>query len=355
MYRVTCPSCGRHLRMSRDIRQAKMKCRYCGGVFVGTTRPTADVAGQPAGPAQPPASDAFPRQPRHEDRTGESPGHVPIRPRSPILSVVIAIVGLGILVSGGWYVLQNWTRLSGKSARPGAMSQPAETSRPASRLAMPVATAPSEEPLPPESAPAASPEGESSQIAVLECGRLEGMENESATFIGRYRNNYPHGLKWVQIVVTVMNAKGAINQVSSEKYENIPAGWEGQFTASADYRFESGMRISNVSVYSRPAEKLTGWELKGWSHDVNEDDELKIKGVASNRTSGKLKDVSVCCDFFTKQGVYAGSARGVFPGGQTSLSPGQEAPFEILFDPKLAGYSASLLDMPVPRFVGTME
>lgn len=54
MYVVTCPHCRRRLRMSREVHQAKMKCRYCGNVFEGSTEPMAAPSPAPPRPDQAP-------------------------------------------------------------------------------------------------------------------------------------------------------------------------------------------------------------------------------------------------------------------------------------------------------------
>lgn len=89
MHTVTCPHCNRSLRVSDDVIQAKMKCRYCGAIFVGSTRDDG------ASPPQAGITDAAKRRPRpikHEAsplpsprptvhaRSAEPPGEVTSAP-----------------------------------------------------------------------------------------------------------------------------------------------------------------------------------------------------------------------------------------------------------------------------------
>jgi hypothetical protein len=49
MYTITCLHCNRSLRIREDVGKTKMKCRFCGAIFVGSTR----QAPAPAQPARP--------------------------------------------------------------------------------------------------------------------------------------------------------------------------------------------------------------------------------------------------------------------------------------------------------------
>ncbi len=55
MYTITCLHCDRTLRIREDVGKTKMKCRFCGAIFVGSTQPQeAPPIVQPARAADPP-------------------------------------------------------------------------------------------------------------------------------------------------------------------------------------------------------------------------------------------------------------------------------------------------------------
>lgn len=99
MYLVDCPNCGRSLRMKRAVAEAKLKCRYCRAVFVGSTRLSPEVTPHvetlPV-PAPRPEASSYHRLPKR---------------RVPPLLLILTVFGLiGAILLGVWlyhYVQQN--------------------------------------------------------------------------------------------------------------------------------------------------------------------------------------------------------------------------------------------------------
>lgn len=328
--------------MHRAVREAKLKCRYCQAVFTGTTRLAPE--------ALPPDATL----PVHAPRATEPPKVYPLptRRRSmlPVAILLAGLIGLAIVGVLFYQKYQHQQKNADAPASPVAapiQAPPVVKTPPATTLA-PVA------PQPPTKKPAAAnePEDAGPEIEVTECVQLEGQTEESTTFVGAYINNLPYAFKWLQVVVTITREDGKITQIPSGRFENIPAGWEGRFSIDASFRLKPGMRISDTLARGVKAERMQGWELKNWDLEVTDEDAIKITGVATNTTKQSLVKLIVWCDFFTKQGVYVGSAQGTFRQDDKTLGPQQDTVYDIHFDPKEAGYSARLLADPKPRLLG---
>lgn len=341
--------------MKRAITEAKLKCRYCQAVFIGTTRLAPEVlppdATLPVHVPQPEMAARYHRLPKR---------------RWSAVQAGLVLLGLaGAVVLGAWlyhYYQQRQSAVSPSPAtQPAAPSTPPETSvavpLPAGESqASPAESAIGEESVASENSTAVPAEERkkiASPVEVVECARLDGPEEASATFVGTFENHSDAVLRSVQVVVTISRQDEKIMQASSHKYEAIPPHWRGRFSADADFRFEPGMRIAWVEANSDPAPELRGCAVDDVNTDVNDDDTLHVTGEAKNATKQPLVNPVVRCDFFTRQGLYVGSALGTLEKNVSTLAPGESAAYDIHFDPKQAGSSSRLLAEPQPRLLGT--
>lgn len=351
MYLVDCPNCGRSLHMKRAVSEAKLKCRYCQAVFIGSTRLASDAA--PPEPAEPALqAEASPTEP-----TEKAPPVRPRRrPRRSAWPAVIALIGLAAAVVLGAWAYHNYRQR--QPLAPTSQPAPAGVTTPQNAPAKPAVVAPSppaEEPPAPEPPVEKEDQEQTKAIHVIECARLEEPDEASATFVGKYENSASEPLRWVQVAVTVKQADGKLLRAFSEKYKNIPPGWEGQFSIEADFRFEPGMRIVETLAQSEPAPGTRGWALKRWRRDIADEKAVRITGEATNTTDQPLADPVVLCDFFTRRGVYVGSVRGKFRSDVQTLAPGETATYDVFFDPQTAGSFLALLDEPQLRLLGTTK
>lgn len=346
--------------MKRTVSEAKLKCRYCQAVFTGSTRlsPEASPAGEtlpvPSAPA-----DVTPRYRRLSTR------------RRTIWPAVIVILGLaGAVVLGAWL---HHKYQKEQSAAPTTTTAPkivkmtyrvptnSDTTAPAADESPPAEEPnPAEEPAPAtESVPDAASEQQAEEqedpIEVIQCARLPGPAEASATFVGTYKIHSPQAWQWVQFEITIARTDGKIARITTQKYKNIPTGWRGRFHADAAFRFEQDMRIDKVEAKGEPDPNLQGWALNDWDSKITTDDKIHITGEAKNTANQSLSQPVVCCDFFTKQGLYVGTAKGALRGGVQTLNPGDSATYDIQFDPKQAGSSSRLLADPTPRLMGTTK
>ncbi|MBN1554115.1 MAG: hypothetical protein JXA11_05170 [Phycisphaerae bacterium] len=326
--------------------EAKLKCRFCQAVFTGSTRLAPEVL--------PPESTLPVHAPQPKDIPYIRPLKMRRRSALPAGIVILGLAGVAILAAWLYHNVKQ-SQTSPPTANPPAAVTPSPEAPPA----VTPKTEPAEEPTPASDAPntedADKPQAQSRDVEVIECARLSGPAEASATFVGEYENTSSQALRWVRIIVTIHRPDGKIMQALSNQYENIPPRWRGRFSVDASFRFEPGMRITKAEARSQPAPDMRGWALTDWTKDITDEDTLKLTGLASNTTDQTLTKLVVWCDFFTKQGEYVGSAQGTFRQNGKALIPNESVTYDIHFDPKEAGFSSPLLADPRPRLTGTVK
>lgn len=331
--------------MKRALTEAKLQCRFCQTVFVGSTRLAPEVLPPeitlPVPVPHPAEAEFFP------------PASLRRRPVWPAGLTLLGLAAAAVLGAWLYHHLRGGVLVRSPVGSPAVASRPVART-PANTVASPAGTA-SPAPAAGVSSPRPKADGPSVRaVEILRCAPLEGPDEASATFVGAYENRSPHVLRWVRIAVTVARADGKIAQVSSEKYENIPPGWRGHFSIDAAFRFEPSMRIAAVEARSDFDPQAAGWAPPGgWNLEVTDEGAIHLTGETANPTRQTLEKLIVWCDFFTKQGVYVGSAQGTFRRERTTLAPGETVVYDLHFDPREAGCAAPLLAEPRPRFVGT--
>ncbi len=344
--------------MKRAITEAKLKCRYCQTVFTGSTRLAPEVL---------PPEITLPVHVPQPEMT--APPYHPLPRRRPAAwQAGVVLLGLACaVVLGAWgyhyYQKQRQPVVSpNPSASSSALNPSQTTTTDLASAGSTASEAATGENLSPRGEAAQGAAGDdaavkdttqSHPVEVVEYNRLEGPEEASASFVGTYENHSPDVLRSVQVVLMVSRQDEKVMPVASEVYEAIPPGWRGQFSADADFKFEPGMRIGWVDVKCDPAPGLRGCRVEDAEMTVNDDETVRVTGVAKNTTDQPFVNPVVRCDFFTKQGLYVGSALGTFDAPVQTLAPGEGAAYVISFDPTQAGSSGRLIGQPQPRLLGT--
>lgn len=115
MHAVRCSKCLNLLKLSRQVTNAKMKCKMCGTIFVASSEEVPDetpVAEAPAGGAGPiPLGPAAP--PPQPGAEGEQVEEIPPLVRKPSLLPLIVVISLSVLgivvIIMSWHIRANPT------------------------------------------------------------------------------------------------------------------------------------------------------------------------------------------------------------------------------------------------------
>src|SRR5262249_23593512 len=112
--RMTCPSCGKHLRIPPELQGRKLKCPRCQTRLTTpvdprrppTTTAEAGSAGTTTAPAAPPPPSVPTARARQGDTVGEPPRSAPPPPVAPVVpmpprrgSPVLLAVGIGVMLT----------------------------------------------------------------------------------------------------------------------------------------------------------------------------------------------------------------------------------------------------------------
>lgn len=293
MYAVRCPHCKRILKLKRPVEQAKMKCRSCGGIFLGTTTQVAESAAaaatRPAAPA-PAASDpaaelaaAGARASAHDPFGPAPPGRQPdeaakpeeplLRPRRqaqwPAIVVGAGVVGVIILVIVARYYFMHPRVQVREGDRKGPLIYDRRDIRgeherhiqelkdqrenPAGARQAPPPPSPSVRPPPPgapdvgpgsSAPPRAPPDSSTAQRAPPEAGPrgdpkitqlsaiLEDRDAEigASYLVGQIRSSYEHPLRSVRVEVMAYDNDGKMVAKGTFVCRYVPAAGEARFS-----------------------------------------------------------------------------------------------------------------------------
>ncbi len=197
--------------------------------------------------------------------------------------------------------------------------------------------------------PDAAPAG----IRLINVEQLPEDPTQMPTWVGRYVNDTRKTLARAWIELVIENARGQVRLLRSPTFEYLPPGWQGRFSIMADFQMTSDMRVkSKAGRAERGPGNVLALELGQEPYERLSEDELKIVALAKNTSQQTLHQPVVLCDFFSKTGLYLGSAKADWREDVQMLRPGQSALYELLFTPDEAGFSVMLVDAPRPRLAG---
>jgi hypothetical protein len=381
MYHVTCPHCQRQLSLKREVDRAKMKCRFCGAIFVGSTKASASPASEPVkvapvqdkppvtaeplevAPAQnePPVTAApevapRPRQEPAVPRTAaQGASRPPLKPQPtaparpaasgtsrravgprpihaknsalPIVGVIAGLLAIAVVIIA--VVLH-----SKRSETPPASDQKSADAQAAGsdntaeaaveRTPPPLTPTEDEPPIYENETPAERslpPRPEGTAVQVISFERLPEHAGASNTFCGTFANNSDTTLRVVYFY-TVLEAPGGARMTlrSNTGLQYIPPNYNGSFSIRAKTPLPDGVKILDTYGIGTPAEeKLVGWPLAFRRGLADDGQVIEITGTAVNRRNTPLMDVMVWCDFYSLSGEYVGSAKGSLRRNATSL------------------------------------
>ena len=96
---------------------------------------------------------------------------------------------------------------------------------------------------------------------------------------------------------------------------------------------------------------VIGLDLNSCTRLPDDDGAVILIGLAENNGNETLRDILVACDFFTVNGVYAGTARAKLKGDVTKLAAGEKVKYAIVFPASDAGFNPSRIKFAPPRLL----
>jgi len=370
MYGVKCPKCSRLLKLALPVENARLKCRGCGAVFVGSTEIMAD----PVGPAPPAPHAAHPAAAHH-------PPHR--RKKSPVgLIVVLVLTGVGVPFGGyaiwyysthhyyefrdeygqiqvsGRFTTQEGERLQAKYKQE---AEEREAARDRDLLAR-RGVEPGGTPGGTSSGGGSEPSGPVRPVRALvkvppadpqvtvAVAYSPGQEDAlgQGVICGTVTNHHAETIALAQVCVAFYDAEGQALLLRTTEMRILPTGLAVPFSVryrkpevpidkiaglASEVRRDASMLACEVARN----EVLTSPEPAGTV--------VILKGKTVNRTGQDLRDVKVRCDFFNAQGELLDSAEGTVETLEgkpaTGLRAGQRAMFTVRLD---AGDKEYLVD-----------
>jgi hypothetical protein len=395
MYVVQCPKCHATLKLDKQV-TAKFKCSKCATIFQGTSAPADGPAAAPQRPQQPAAA---PRPAAPAARPA-----VVVRQRTnPVPVILVCVFGFALLVFMVVFIynlatpkaeirddkgrllsvvskddavrFQKEQEEAAKAAATGTSvvvrrpSEPAGPSR--SDPYAPTITPqrggglPGElgtaAPVVPASAPSAAPPaakpgklGDAS-IVVVPSGEVANPTDTGGYIVGMLTNNNAHVLKTVSVSIRFQDDKGNVKASPSAQLEMIPP--RGTVRFSVPYGTLSAEEIKTYDSYAKgepAASDLTGWVIDSSDTQTikREGGTVIVTGRTRNTTGARVSNAKVYCDFFTRDGIYAGSAVGKILGDSASVG-NAAVDYEVKFDAAASRKAMpEAIDIAVARIIG---
>ena len=361
MHVIECPSCSSLLKVPKPVREARLKCRKCGVVFVGTSRPMRDPAPEPA------------PEPATPSRTFQPPAtfRVTRPPRSNNAMIFITVAAGAVLVG---LVVAVHSVLTKKPAEPAPKAQAPEPARPAPPAPPPPpvpqstlfpvnvqpAPVPPGEPTPaalpkagPPPAPVAAapspPENLSAECHIARLG-LPGVEENYLQ--GSVRNERAEGLKSVTVEIR-LPVEGKAPSVVTIVCEYLAPGGRVAFLKPFYTPVAEGFAPQAQVVKAVPlAPKQVCWSVKESIVKGDDSSESRtITGTAKNPLDVYVSNIEVYADVYFSDGRSAGpTIKGKLEHGN-SLPPGGQDDFSLSFTPASVG---TRMQAPAARIVGTV-
>jgi len=178
---------------------------------------------------------------------------------------------------------------------------------------------------------------------------ITGHIPDSGYVIGTVRNNHSSPLKEVRVTLHIFGA-GDNNRRGSAICRYVPPGGTCPFSIPyAGLREQDILKVEAIVETTPAAEGAIYRTLEDYSMEPR-DSRRVVKGRTRNPTKWILMDVSIVCDFFTEEGIYAGSARGRLTEGDT-LTASQAEDYEVVFDEADSAFPLIFVTKAYPRLV----
>jgi len=374
MFVVQCPKCKHTLRFKREVVNSRIKCRYCGNNFSGSTAPENSPRPVPANPLQPksrppqqpesrasrqPPDDVFEGQPldlgesgkrkkRSDKEKDKKRRFQQMRAaqrktnRTIILTCVILCVVLVIGITIFVLTRKLEPKPEPKAKKSSAESLPAVTDN--NRSAAVISGDNTDVPEVNTGTPATGdktgspgttspvqkqPSGED-YIQVMEFRELSSSPGSTNTYVGKY-NAKGQALRHACLDVFY---NGGNNKKSTRKFEYMPPGMDCPFSVELPEDAEmSGYKIGDFKVLDN--EKYDCFAVVG-SKKVTSKDNKKL--IITGRTPARpqdLKNVKILGDFFTEEMEYLGHVEDgslYLSKDPHAIREGREEFFKIEFD-----------------------
>ena len=390
MHIVKCTKCRRQLKFKREVDDKRIKCKYCGNIFVnqtgGSGKPEKPATVKPRGSARAargavrpaPAVDAGSHRSRsssastrpsssdHPDRREEMKERRRMmmeaqqqqrkKNRIILLSILVPCV-LGIIIVMICVAASSDT--DQQTADNGEQQKPVAPDQPSPPVAGVPGPAPGPGPgpgpgpapgpgnvLPPtvvpptggtDTTPPAGGGKGSSYARVVSCAPTD---NAPGYFIGTFVNGMYSVfdadaagkkinpcLDWVQVIVVT----DAGTEYQSARYSKILPGLQVKYSVELG---EGETPASHYCLSSAPLPSTYhGFNLSGLRYTAVGDN-LVISGEAKNPFAFDLKNVQIVIDIFLDDNIYLGSAMGQLLHGEdkTTLKTQQKRSFKATFD-----------------------
>jgi len=384
MHIVTCSKCKIKLRLEKPLTKAKVRCKQCGAVFIGTSQPLVEAPEDVAAHA----AAAIARQARSDDPTGPPDGvvhhayhPVPKRPGSPWMMVVVIVAVVGIVIAifvarylhthpyvkikdeKGQIVFEGRLHKDEAARRIAAIeekkkkleesmkSSPTATKKPGPNGS---STSTNDETVI-ESRPL--PDGTTSSRInreplidinipiIIDPAPIVAVPGR-VDFVGEVRNNYDRPLITATVSVSILNEEGTPIASGSVTVHHIPA--KGGVPFSIAFKTLTASKVAGAKGYAKGNQAgpvSVCWELP--SGDCKKDfDKMSrtkfvLTGLVHNFHDFDVADTEVYVDFFDKDGRHLGNATGKLEKRYVDKIPsGKKAHFRVdfgTFDPAIVG------------------
>lgn len=351
MHLITCPKCKIKLRLEKPLANAKVRCKQCGTVFVGTSQPiedqpeakaaraVANVAGEArTSPTGRPVRD-IPRAYHHAPKPKGSPWMIVV--------VIAAVFGIVIAAFAGYYLsthpdveikdengkivytgrmqIDEYNRRvaaieekkkkkklaeATKSTDPAADNNTGDTSTSGEGMVV-------GEPrlLPKDPAPTTYKPLEDIDIPVIMNPSPIVAGPWRIDFVGDVHNGHDYPLASATITVSILNAEGTPIAAKTITVQHIPA--KGRVPFSVDFKDLTASNVADAKGYATGEKAKDGvvcWELI--SSDCKKDSDkitqrkFVLTGSVFNRHDFDVGDTKIYVNFFDKDGRHLGMATG---------------------------------------------
>jgi len=172
-------------------------------------------------------------------------------------------------------------------------------------------------------------------ITILGTRVIDGGGLGTSYIVGQIINKYPHPLKGLVLSVHAYNKadKWVVDQPFS--LHHVPVGATMKFSVPCGDLSEDNLGHCDVAASQAvPMDEFeVCWEIEAGevSPTKEESGKIVVTGSAKNPFSSEIEGVKIYCDFFTEEGVFAGSAEGKLEEGAQAIPPGRSRDFRVEF------------------------
>jgi len=402
MYAVECPSCRQLLKVKGPLEQAKLKCRYCGEVFIGSSYfvPDDSASGRPSspggqaffsGPSRAAPGGAQPVQQKPFVRSGGQEWMVYVAGAGAVGVIILLIlfahynstVEVTERLENGQMITHRVSRTEAAKMKEkeearrqdimeakvrNAMAMEASRNPQANAAAIHSAGGPSPagragpaaggqamQPGQQAGAGYVQPKGDPGIKVAVGAKPADAANPEQGFLYGEARNTYAYPLHSLTVVIDVYDNGGNRRGPYSTTIYNVPA--QGRAVFSIPYAGISPDQISRMdpipSVVKADDARTVIWEIdQGTCEKEIEGSAIIVKGYTINNLSEAVKDVKIYGDFFADDGQHVGKVEGVLDENKSTIGPRNREYFTIRFDAANSGIMPQVINSYYLRLVG---